>query len=103
MQFNYFFKNISAEEKNLFDQYFLRKIPRLTALAKNFEPADCEVTVERFTKKKAYKISLNLKTSFGDFFASEDDHTIAEAVDFTKDKLAHQLEKAHDKAKGIAG
>lgn len=99
MQFNYFFKNISAEEKNLFEQYFPKKIPRLDALVKNFEPANCEVTIERFTKKKAYKISFNLKTSFGNFFASEDDHTITEAVDLAKDRLAHQLEKVHERNK----
>ncbi len=99
MQFNYFFKNISAEEKHLFEEYFSKKTARLDALVKNFEPANCEVTIERFTKKKAYKISFNVKTSFGNFFASEDDHTIAEAVDLAKDRLAHQLEKAHDRSK----
>lgn len=99
MHFNYFFKNTSAEEKQSFEQYFEKKIPKLTALFKKFEPADCEVTIERFVKKKAYKISLNVKTSFGNFFSSEDDHTIAEAVDFAKHKLVHQLEKVHDRKK----
>lgn len=99
MQFNYFFKHLSSEEKQLFEQYFPQKIPKLDALVKNFEPADCEVTVERFVKKKAYKVSFNCKTSFGNFFSSEDDHTIAEAVDLAKHKLARQLEKAHDRGK----
>lgn len=99
MQFNYFFKNISKEEQQLFERYFAQKIPRLEGLSKNFEPADCEVTLERFAKKKAYKVSLNCKTSFGDFFSSEDDHTIAEAVDFAKHKLARQLEKANERKK----
>lgn len=99
MQFNYFFKHLSKEEQQFFEQYFPQKIPKLDALVKNFEPADCEVTVERFAKKKAYKVSLNLKTAHGNFFASEDDHTIAEAVDLAKHRISHQLEKAHDRGK----
>lgn len=99
MTFHYFYKHLSDEEQQLFDRYFAQKIPKLNALTKNFEPADCEVTVERFAKKKAYKVSFNLKTSFGNFFSSEDDHTIAEAVDFAKHKLARQLEKASERKK----
>ncbi|MDO8581338.1 MAG: HPF/RaiA family ribosome-associated protein [bacterium] len=99
MQIHYFYKHLSEEEQQLFDRYFVRKIPKLTALVKRFEPVDCELTVERFAKKKAYKVSLNVKTAHGSFFASEDDHTIAEAVDLAKHKLARQLEKAHDRKK----
>ncbi len=99
MIFHYFYKHLSDEEQQLFDRYFAQKIPKLTVLVQRFEPADCDVTVERFAKKKAYKVSLNVKTAHGDFFASEDDHTIAEAVDFAKHKLSRQLEKAHDRGK----
>lgn len=99
MTLHYFYKHLSDEEQQLFDRYFAQKIPKLTAMVQRFEPADCEVTVERFAKKKAYNVSFNVKTSFGSFFSSEDDHTIAEAVDFAKHKLARQLEKANERKK----
>ncbi len=99
MQFHYFYKHLSEEEQQIFERYFPQKIAKLNTLAARYEPADCEVTVERFAKKKAYKVSFNLKTTHGSFFSSEDDHTIAEAVDLAKHKLARQFEKAHNRGK----
>ena len=99
MQIHYFYKHLSEEEKQLFDRYIAQKVAKLTALVQRFEPVDCEVTIERFAKKKAYKVAFNVKTTHGSFFASEDDHTIAEAVDLAKHKLVRQFEKAHDRAK----
>lgn len=95
MQIDFFFKNFSASEKQLFENYFEQKIPQLEKLVhRNFkESASLRVKAEKFNTKSAYKVTLDLKLPKQNFLVGEDDHTITEAIDLAKDKLIAQLKK----------
>mgnify|MGYP001611217653 CR=1 FL=1 len=95
MDIHYSLKNFSTQEKVMLEQYMEKKIVSLEHAALRFAPAPhvLEVRAEQFTKKKAFNVTLHLKTSRGVVLASEDDHTIAEALDLAKDKLVRQLTK----------
>ncbi len=56
-------------------------------------PHNLEVRAEKFVKKSAFNVTFHLKTPRGVLMASEDDHTVTEAVDLAKDKLVRQLTK----------
>lgn len=99
MVVNYFFKLCHPDEKALFRSYLERKLPHTEKLFARAGVREIDATLERFAKKKAYKVSLNIKTDYGKFLASEDDHTIAEALDFAKDKLVAQLRRTIDRRK----
>lgn len=60
--------------------------------------AALEIRVEKFAKKSAYKVSLILGAPLN-LFVSEDDHTLQEVIDLTKDKLLERLKKVWAKKK----
>mgnify|MGYP001591202688 CR=1 FL=1 len=95
MDVHYSLKNFSEQEKVMLGQYVEKKLPSLEHAATRFSPPPhiLEIRAEQFTKKKAFNVSLHLKTSRGVVLSSEDDHTIAEALDLAKDKLVRQLTK----------
>lgn len=95
MDIRYSLKNFSTQEKVMLEQYMDKKLPSLEHAATRYAPPPhvLEIRAEQFAKKKAFNVSLHLKTSRGVILASEDDHTIAEALDLAKDKLVRQLTK----------
>lgn len=99
MTINHFFKLCTDEEKGQFRRYFEEKLPHLQTVLAEAEAYQLDVTVERFVKKSAYKVTLLTRTKVGEFMASEDDHTIAEALDFAKDKLVAQVRKKEERQK----
>lgn len=100
MTINYSFKNFTAEEKQKFEEYFATKISHIEEAIKDFTGAGkLQVRVEKFATKKAYKLSLNLGMPDINIFVSEDDHTINEVIDLTKDKLVAQVRKIRSRAK----
>ena len=61
MQINFFFKNFTASEKQLFENYFDQKIPQLEKLIHRHakDSAKLRVKAERFNTKSAYKVTLD--------------------------------------------
>jgi ribosome-associated translation inhibitor RaiA len=95
MKIDYFFKNLTPNEKKWCEEYLDTKIPQLEKLIHRHveDSASLRVKAEKFTTKSAYKITLDLKLPKQNFLVSEDDHTIVEAIDLAKDKLVAQLKK----------
>jgi ribosomal subunit interface protein len=93
MEISFSFKNFSEQEKAALENYLTQKLPALEKAVTRYShpPHSLELRAERFVKKSAYNVTLHLKTSRGVLMASEDDHTIVEAVDLAKDKLVRQL------------
>ena len=89
----------SEEEKTMFTRYFEQKVIHMHATLQRAGTTTLEVTLERFPKKSAYKVSLHATATHGKFFASEDDHTIAEAIDLAEHKLMTQIVKKLGKEK----
>jgi len=92
------YKNLMPHERSMVSEYIETKVPRI----KKLEGGDSSLTVrvEKFSKKAAYKVELFLKVPHGrSIQASEDDHTLREAIDFAIDKLLRQLEKTHEMKK----
>ncbi len=99
MNIAYSFKNLTPSEKSIGQNYFESKVPKLQKSVDNlYSEAYLEVRIEKFVKKSAYNVSLSLKSS-PSVFASEDDHTLNEAIDLALDKLMTELRKLNDNRK----
>ena len=99
MHINYSFKLCDEKEKKYFREYFEQKLPSFQKFFTRVRVQDIDASLERFVKKSAYKATLSVKTDHGIFLAWEDDHTIAEAIDFAKDKVIKQMRRTFDKEK----
>ncbi len=99
MQIQFFYKQVSEKDKKFLENYIGEKTDRIKTLIseKDFEVARLEVRAEKFAKKEAFKLELSLALPERNFISSEDDHTIAEALDLALDKLVIQLRKYHEK------
>lgn len=101
MQTNFSFKNLTIQEKAAVERYFSTnaKLGKIQSIVNRLN-ADVllEVRVEKFVKKSAYKVSLNVQSPLN-IFVSEDDHTLPEAIDLAKDKLLERLRKQWAKRK----
>lgn len=95
MEIKYAFKNCSVQEKETLQRYMEQKMSSLEHALERYSspPHSVEVKVEQFAKKKAFNVSFHVHTPRGTVLSSEDDHTIAEALDLAKDKLVRQLTK----------
>lgn len=93
MQITYFFKNFEDDEKGQLRNYVDTKTQRLEKIQQRIKADDpqLKITAERYEKKSAYNIGLTLTTPTDVYRASEDDHTIQEAIDLALDKLARQI------------
>lgn len=101
MQTNFSCKNLDEREKNFVKQYFSSnsKLGKIQGIVNRLNPDETlEVRVEKFVKKSAYKVSLILGKPLN-LFVSEDDHTLAEALDLAKDKILERLKKVWGKRK----
>ena len=101
MQTNFSFKNLFPREKAFVENYFSKdaKLGKIEAMVNRLNPDETlEVRVEKFVKKSAYKVSLILQKPLN-LMASEDDHTLQEAIDLAKDKLLERIKKVRAKRK----
>ena len=98
MQINFTFKKLGEFDQHFCRQYLDQKAPVIARALPKLGP-DAEVAldirVERFAKKKAFKVSLHLRAGARSWMAEEDDHTLREAIDLAKDKLVLQMRKFH--------
>lgn len=99
MHITFTFKNFSASEKMGFETYFSTKVEKIAKAALTIckEPI-LDIHAEKFVKNSAYKVSFHLHGT-PDVMASEDDHTIQEAIDLAENKLIANLRKLKDKMK----
>ena len=91
----YNIKNLPEKEKAFFEQYASKRIQSLAKWVKKF-PEDSiimDIHIEKFATKEAYLVKMKLVIPGNEFYATEDDHTIEEAVDKTKDKIKRQYGK----------
>ncbi len=101
MQTNFSFKNLNEREKGFVEKYFSTdpKLGKIQSVVNRLNADEAlEVRVEKFAKKSAYKVSLILGKPLN-LFVSEDDHTLQEALDLSKDKLLERLKKLWSKKK----
>jgi ribosome-associated translation inhibitor RaiA len=98
MQITYAFKKLGEFDQHFCRQYVEQKAAIITRALPKLGP-DAEVAldvrVERFAKKKAFKVTLALRADAKHWMAEEDDHTLREAIDLAKDKLVLQMRKYH--------
>ncbi|OGL90863.1 hypothetical protein A3J36_01920 [Candidatus Uhrbacteria bacterium RIFCSPLOWO2_02_FULL_54_37] len=85
-------KNLSPKEKEMVERYVAGKLEKITKRMP-LDDALLRVRVEKFAKKAAYNVELELTAPRQHYVASEDDHTILEAVDFAMDKLVKQMKR----------
>ena len=83
----------------MFRTYFDTKLEHMQDILERVGAQSMEVRIEKFPTNSAYKVMLEVSTDKGHFLASEDDHTLAEALDFAKDKLVQQMRRALDREK----
>lgn len=98
MHMTYSFKKLGEFDQHFCRQYFEQKADAVVrALPKLGSDAEVhlDVRIERFAKKKAFKVTLNLRAGARHWAAEEDDHTLREAIDLAKDKLVLQMRKYH--------
>jgi ribosome-associated translation inhibitor RaiA len=95
MQIDFFFKNLTPNEKKWCEEYVATKVSQLEKLIHQRveDSAALRIKAEKFSTNSAYKITFDLKLPKQSFLVSEDDHTIVEAIDLAKDKLIAQLKK----------
>ena len=101
MKTNFSFKNLLPKEKTFVEEYFSKsvKLGKIEAIVNRLNADETlDVRVERFVKKSAYKVSLLLQRPLN-LIVSEDDHTLKEAIDLTKDKMLERLKKVWAKMK----
>jgi ribosomal subunit interface protein len=98
-QFSY--KNVSEKDKRFLEDYYEKKIDRISTLTKKeeFEEANMEIRIEKFAKKEAYNLEIHFYLPGKSFMSSEDDHTVIEAFDLALDKLINQLRRYRDEMK----
>ena len=96
MDVAYSFKKLGEFDQHFCRQYVAQKLGQIErALPKLPAGVSALLTfrVERFAKKKAFKVTLTLTTDTHRWMAEEDDHTLREAIDLAKDKLVLQMRK----------
>lgn len=98
MQITFAFKKLGEFDQHFCRQYLDQKVDSISRALPKLGP-DGEVTldvrVERFAKKKAFKVTMQLRAGARHWMAEEDDHTLREAIDLAKDKLVLQMRKYH--------
>lgn len=95
----YTYKNLSVRDKSFLNDYLPKKIDRFKTLLVRFSAKKCrlEAKAESFATKAAYKVDLSLHLPGNILRASEDNHTMIEAIDMAVDKLIIQLRKSVSK------
>ena len=96
MRFSYFFKHLSGAQKEFIKEYVEKKALQSVRLLGDAEYL-VEVKAEQFATKHAYRIEFIASAPHVRFIASEDDHTLQEAIDLAWEKILHQARKAHSK------
>lgn len=96
MTITYSFKKLGEFDQHVCRQYFGQKAEAIERALPRINPdaeAALNFRVERFAKKKAFKVTLTLHADTFRWMAEEDDHTLREAIDLAKDKLVLQMRK----------
>lgn len=77
------------------------KLKTLKKIIGGYKPASQQLIIkaEKYAKKSAYQVEFILILASQKIIASEDDHTISEAVDLALDKLLRQVKKYFSKLK----
>lgn len=102
MHVTVFTKKLTEPEKQLFEEYLNKKLPKFEKYLKEFDEdgVKLNVTAEKFANKEAYKVEFVMevpKAKHRALFASEDSHDLRKAVDFSQEKLIDQIKKALEK------
>lgn len=98
-----FSKNLLEPEKETFEEYLKKKLPRLEKrLHRHFDEdtVKLNVTVEKFVRKAAFKVEMAMelpKASRMPLYASEDSRDLRKAIDFATNKLIDQITAAIEK------
>lgn len=96
MKFSFFFKHLSDAQKSFIKEYIEKKALQFGRLLNNAEYL-VEVKAEQFATKHAYRIEFIVHALGVRYIASEDDHTLQEAIDLAWEKILHQARRTHSK------
>ncbi|MBU1018850.1 MAG: HPF/RaiA family ribosome-associated protein [Patescibacteria group bacterium] len=99
MQVNPVHKSLDEAEKQEFDDYLEKKIPRIEKLLTHFAQDAVLLTavIEKFEKHSAFKVEFKLEIPSSMLVAGESSHAITKAIDLTIDRLVAQLKKHLEK------
>lgn len=99
MQVNPVHKGLTDTEKQEFDDYLEKKMPRFERLITHFAEDAVLLTavIEKFEKHSAFKVELKLEIPSHTLVGSESSHAITKAIDFAVDRLITQLKKHLEK------
>lgn len=98
-----FSKNLTDLEKETFESYVGKKLPRFEKLlSKHFDEDTVKLNIntEKFVRKAAFKVEMVMelpKASKKPLFASEDSRDLRKAIDLSTDKLIEQIKEALEK------
>ncbi len=95
MRLNTISKNLSSSEKSQVNNYLPQKVEKLEKLIGD-ESADgstLKVSIEKFNKNQAYKVSMILGSGNKTLYSHEDSFSIGKAIDLAGSKLASQIRK----------
>jgi ribosomal subunit interface protein len=101
MKLQFYYKGLEISEKREVSEYTESKLGQLHKFLGSLPENEVrlEVKVEKFARKAAYAVEFLLRLPGENFVASEDDHTLNEAIDFTLAKMMKQLRRRHAKLK----
>lgn len=102
MQVQTFTKKLTDPEKELFNDYLGKKLPKFEKFLSAFDhdAVKLNVSVEKFPGNDAFKVEMVMelpKAAHKPLYASEDSRDLMKAIDFAKAKLIEQIKKALDK------
>jgi ribosome-associated translation inhibitor RaiA len=95
MKVRYQYKNLSAKEQALFEEYLDSKMEQIDPLLSHFaeDAVMLESRADKFEKHDAYEVELVLKLPTKSLKSKETSHAITKAIDLSKDRLVAQLKK----------
>lgn len=103
MEVTCFYKNLSKQEEEIFNEYLtpkLKGIKNLLSRRSQKESSLLKISVEKFEKHTAYKVEFHLTLPMRSLIAAEDSHDITKAIDLSKDRLVEQIKKYKAQLRG---
>ena len=99
MRIHFLSKNLLKPERAKVEEYINKRLAYVERLLTEFDDdtVQCKITAEKFERKSACKVNIELALPKETLYCSEDDHTFPEAVDLATDKLILLTKKYLDR------
>lgn len=100
MQLHTFTKNLSDEEKQIFDSYLDEKLPKFEKLLGEFDPdgVKLDAKAEKFVSNEAFKVNFVIEIPrVGVLRSEEDSRDLRGGIDSCERKLIEQVKRHMEK------